>query len=154
MEAQAAIDGNDVVVSAVGVAEPKAVRCAWSQIAVPNLMNREVCPPGRSAPVEKELQRRRMPLVARLTSRRGSVVCRTIWLRRIRQARINRWVALLGVTAVTVYLSWKVLEPFVEVLILGIALTIIFQPVHRRFVKWTGGHRLAAVLSTLSTSSC
>src|SRR5688572_28207600 len=48
------------------------------------------------------------------------------------QARTNRWVALLGVTAVTVYLSWKVLEPFVEVLILGIALTVIFQPVHRR----------------------
>jgi len=67
------------------------------------------------------------------------------------QARINRWVALLGVTAVTVYLSWKVLEPFVEVLILGIALTVIFQPVHRRFVKWTGGNRIAAVLSTLFT---
>lgn len=65
------------------------------------------------------------------------------------QIRINRWVALLGVTAVTVYLSWKVLEPFVEVLILGIALTVIFQPVHRRFVQWTGGHRLAAALSTV-----
>ena len=64
---------------------------------------------------------------------------------------MNRWIALLGVTAVTVYLSWKVLEPFVEVLILGIALTVIFQPVHRRFVKMTGGHRLAAVLSTLFT---
>lgn len=67
------------------------------------------------------------------------------------QARLNRWIALLGVTAVTVYLSWKVLEPFVEVLILGIALAVIFQPVHRRFVKWTGGNRLAAVLSTLFT---
>ncbi len=67
------------------------------------------------------------------------------------QARMNRWIALLGVTAVTVYLSWKVLEPFVEVLILGIALTVIFQPVHRRFVKWTGGNRFAAVLSTLFT---
>lgn len=67
------------------------------------------------------------------------------------QARINRWVALLGVTAVTVYLSWKVLEPFVEVLILGIALAVIFQPVHRRFVRWTGGNRIAAVLSTLFT---
>lgn len=66
------------------------------------------------------------------------------------QARLNRWVALLGVTAVTVYLSWKVLEPFIEVLILGIALTVIFQPIHRRFVKWTGGNRLASVLSTLA----
>jgi predicted PurR-regulated permease PerM len=67
------------------------------------------------------------------------------------QARINRWVALLGVTAVTVYLSWKVLEPFVGVLILGIALAVIFRPVHRRFVRWTGGNRRGAVLSTLFT---
>lgn len=67
------------------------------------------------------------------------------------QARMNRWVALIGVTAVTVYLSWKVLEPFVEVLILGIALTVIFQPVHQRFVKWTGGNRMAAALSTVFT---
>lgn len=66
------------------------------------------------------------------------------------QARFNRWIALLGVTAVTVYLSWKVLEPFIEVLLLGIALTVIFQPVHRRFVGWTRGNRIAAVLSTLS----
>ncbi|HEX2750310.1 MAG TPA: AI-2E family transporter, partial [Verrucomicrobiales bacterium] len=67
------------------------------------------------------------------------------------QARLNRWVALLGVTALILYLSWKVLEPFVEVLILGIALTIIFQPLHKRFVRWTGGNRWAAVLSTLVT---
>jgi predicted PurR-regulated permease PerM len=66
------------------------------------------------------------------------------------QARLNRWVALLGVTAVTVYLSWKVLEPFIEVLILGVALTVIFQPVHRRFVGWTRGHRIASALSTLA----
>lgn len=67
------------------------------------------------------------------------------------QARLNRWVALLGMTAITVYLSWKVLEPFIGVLILGIALAIIFQPMHRRFVRWTGGSRRGAVLSTLFT---
>lgn len=66
-------------------------------------------------------------------------------------ARFNRWVALLGVTALTVYLSWKVLEPFVEVLILGVALTMIFQPMHRRFVRMSGGNRRGAVLSTAFT---
>lgn len=65
--------------------------------------------------------------------------------------RLNRWVALLGVTAVTVYLSWKVLEPFVEVLILGVALTMIFQPVHRWFVQKSGGVRRGAALSTAFT---
>lgn len=44
--ADAAIDGNDVLVSAAGVAEPKAVRFAWSQIAEPNLMNKEGLPAG------------------------------------------------------------------------------------------------------------
>ena len=44
--AEAAIDGNDVVVGAAGVAEPKAVRFAWSQIAEPNLINREGLPAG------------------------------------------------------------------------------------------------------------
>lgn len=67
------------------------------------------------------------------------------------QVRLNRWVALLGVTAVTMYLSWKVLEPFVEVLILGIALTMIFQPVHRRCLAWTKRRAVAAGMSTLFT---
>jgi sialate O-acetylesterase len=44
--ADAAIDGKDVVVSAAGVAEPKAARYAFSQIAEPNLMNKEGLPAG------------------------------------------------------------------------------------------------------------
>jgi predicted PurR-regulated permease PerM len=67
------------------------------------------------------------------------------------QARLNRWVALLGVTALTLYLSWKVLEPFVEVLILGISLTVIFQPVHRWFLRKTKRPVTAAFLSTAFT---
>ncbi len=67
------------------------------------------------------------------------------------QSRMNRWVALLGVTALTLYLSWKVLEPFVNVLILGIALTVVLQPVHRRFLRLAKGSRRAAALSTLFT---
>lgn len=44
--AEAAIDGKDVIVSAAGVAEPKSARYAWSQIAEPNLMNKEGLPAG------------------------------------------------------------------------------------------------------------
>jgi sialate O-acetylesterase len=44
--ANAAIDGKDVVVSAAGVAEPKAARFAFSQLAEPNLMNKEGLPAG------------------------------------------------------------------------------------------------------------
>ncbi len=67
------------------------------------------------------------------------------------QARLNRWVALLAVTALTIYLSWKVLEPFVEVLVLGISLAVIFQPVHKWFVRKTRRPVLAAFLSTVFT---
>lgn len=44
--AEASIDGADVLVSAAGVTEPKAVRYAFSQIAEPNLMNKEGLPAG------------------------------------------------------------------------------------------------------------
>ncbi len=44
--AEAVIDGKDVVVSAPGVTEPKAARFAFSQLAEPNLMNKEGLPAG------------------------------------------------------------------------------------------------------------
>ena len=46
VEATAAIEGSDVVVSAPTVAAPKAVRFAFSQIAEPNLINKEGLPAG------------------------------------------------------------------------------------------------------------
>ncbi|HVP90901.1 MAG TPA: sialate O-acetylesterase [Terriglobales bacterium] len=42
--AEAAISGDTVVVSSPRVAAPKAVRLGWSQVAVPNLANREGLP--------------------------------------------------------------------------------------------------------------
>jgi sialate O-acetylesterase len=46
VEAKAEIDGNKVVVSADAVAKPVAVRFGWSQIAEPNLSNKEGLPAG------------------------------------------------------------------------------------------------------------
>ena len=66
-------------------------------------------------------------------------------------ARLSRWLALLAVTMVAVYLSWKLIEPFMEVLLLGVALAVIFRPWHLRFMKWTGKPVVAAGLSTLFT---
>ena len=67
------------------------------------------------------------------------------------QARLSRWIALLGVTMVTLYLSWKVLEPCVGVLLLGVALAAIFRPWHLRFLRFTGKPVVAAGLSTVFT---
>jgi sialate O-acetylesterase len=44
VEATATIDGSDVVVSAAGVVKPTAVRFGWSQLAEPNLSNKEGLP--------------------------------------------------------------------------------------------------------------
>ena len=67
------------------------------------------------------------------------------------QARLSRWVALFGVTMLTVYLSWKIVEPFIEVLLLGVALAVIFRPWHQRFLRWTGRPVAAAGMSTVFT---
>lgn len=44
VEATAVIDGNDVLVSSDAVAKPTAVRFGWSQLAEPNLSNKEGLP--------------------------------------------------------------------------------------------------------------
>ncbi len=44
VKADAKIDGDTVVVSSEEVAQPTAVRFAWSQVAAPNLMNKEGLP--------------------------------------------------------------------------------------------------------------
>jgi sialate O-acetylesterase len=46
VEATATIDGNTVVVTSEGVAEPAAVRFGWNELAEPNLMNAEGLPAG------------------------------------------------------------------------------------------------------------
>ncbi len=47
--AEIGTDGKTVVVSASGVAEPKAVRYAWSELAKGNLENKEGLPAGHFA---------------------------------------------------------------------------------------------------------
>lgn len=44
--AEAAIEGNEIVAKAAAVAAPEAVRFAWSQLAEPNLINKEGLPAG------------------------------------------------------------------------------------------------------------
>jgi hypothetical protein len=46
VKAQAAIDGDTVLVSIDAIAKPIAARFAWDQVAVPNLINKEGLPAG------------------------------------------------------------------------------------------------------------
>jgi predicted PurR-regulated permease PerM len=60
-----------------------------------------------------------------------------------------RWIALLVVAAIALYLCWLMLQPFVNVLAWAIVLVVIFQPVHRRLLARTRRPATSALLSSL-----
>lgn len=60
-----------------------------------------------------------------------------------------RWLALLGVTLIALYLCWLMVEPFVEVLLWAMVLTIVFYPVRNYLFRRTRHASWAAALSCL-----
>jgi predicted PurR-regulated permease PerM len=60
-----------------------------------------------------------------------------------------RWIALMLATGIALYLCWKMLQPFVEVLAWAIVLVIAFYPIHRRLLARTKRPGTSALLSTL-----
>ena len=60
-----------------------------------------------------------------------------------------RWLALLTVTAVALYLCWLMLQPFLDVLLWALVLVIIFHPVHKRILARTKSPSWSALLSSL-----
>ncbi|HLA11373.1 MAG TPA: AI-2E family transporter [Pyrinomonadaceae bacterium] len=61
--------------------------------------------------------------------------------------QLLRWWALLIVTAITVYLCWLMLKPFVGVISWAAVLVIVFYPVHKRIERRTRRPAIAAMLS-------
>jgi predicted PurR-regulated permease PerM len=61
----------------------------------------------------------------------------------------GRWIALLAVTGVVIYLNWLMLVPFLGVIAWASVLVIVFWPVHRRIVARTKSPALSALLSCL-----
>jgi len=61
-----------------------------------------------------------------------------------------RWIAVLVVTAIALYLCWLMLKPFMGVLAWAGVLVVVFYPVHKRIAERTGGRRsLSALISCL-----
>lgn len=59
-----------------------------------------------------------------------------------------RWWLLLFVTAISLYLCWRMAQPFLGVIAWATVLVIIFYPVHKRLVERLGNRpSLAALLS-------
>lgn len=60
-----------------------------------------------------------------------------------------RWLAVLVVTGIGLYLCWLMLKPFIGVLEWAIVLVIVFYPVHRRLARKIRYRGLSALLSCL-----
>lgn len=65
------------------------------------------------------------------------------------KSKLVRWVGLLAAALIALYLCWKMLEPFIEVLLWAVVLVIVFMPVHRRVRARVGSPGWSAVLSCL-----
>jgi predicted PurR-regulated permease PerM len=60
-----------------------------------------------------------------------------------------RWIALMLGTLVALYLCWRMLQPFIEVLLWAVVLVVVFYPVHKRIEARMNGSAWSAVVSTL-----
>ena len=57
---------------------------------------------------------------------------------------------LLIVLGMALYVCWRMLQPFFNVLLWAIVLTVVFYPMHRRIRVGTGNPSLAAALYGLT----
>lgn len=60
-----------------------------------------------------------------------------------------RWWLLLFVTAIALYLCWRMVQPFLGVIAWATVLVILFYPVHKRLVQRVRNPSLAALISCL-----
>src|SRR5215204_144722 len=65
------------------------------------------------------------------------------------QSRVLRWIGLLAATLIALYLCWKMLQPFIEVVLWAVVLVIVFFPIHRRIRARVGSPGWSALLSCL-----
>jgi predicted PurR-regulated permease PerM len=65
------------------------------------------------------------------------------------RSKLARWVGLVAVTVVALYLCWAMLQPFIEVLLWAVVLVIVFMPVHRRVRARVGSPGWSAMISCL-----
>jgi len=63
------------------------------------------------------------------------------------ESRNVRWWVLLLVTAILLYLCWRMIQPFLSVILWATVLVILFHPVHRRLRQRIKSPSLAALVS-------
>src|SRR5574338_1065126 len=65
------------------------------------------------------------------------------------QTNTVRWWLLLFVTAISLYLCWRMIQPFLGVIAWATVLVIVFYPVHKRLASRIKKPSLAALVSCL-----
>src|SRR2546422_8387742 len=60
-----------------------------------------------------------------------------------------RWLTLVAALVIALYLCWRLIQPFLDVLLWAMVLVVVFQPVHRRLSARLGRPSWAATCSTL-----
>ena len=61
----------------------------------------------------------------------------------------GQWLLLLAAAGVAVFLTWRMLQPFLSVLVWAAVLALLFYPLHRRILLRIRRPALAAALSIL-----
>ena len=59
-----------------------------------------------------------------------------------------RWLGLLAITLIALYLCWLIVAPFLDVILWALVLAIIAYPYHLKLRNWGMGRNRAALLST------
>lgn len=63
------------------------------------------------------------------------------------QVEQARWIAVLAVTAIALYLCWLMLRPFLGVLAWAVVLVIVFYPIHKNIASRIGRRSWSAMVS-------
>lgn len=61
----------------------------------------------------------------------------------------GRWIALLTVTALALFVCWRIIEPFVDVILWGAVLAVVAYPYQLRLLKHGYRPTIAAAITTL-----
>src|SRR5688500_9365435 len=59
-----------------------------------------------------------------------------------------RWLGLLAITLIALYLCWLIIKPFLDVILWALVLAIITYPYHLKLRTWGMGRNRAALIST------
>jgi predicted PurR-regulated permease PerM len=62
----------------------------------------------------------------------------------------SQWLLLAGITFIALYLTWRIVSPFVDVIVWAVVLVIVFYPLHEVLLRRTKRPSLSAFLTVVA----